>query len=157
MEWSEYERQVMQTVKWCEERKESPTVWATEVGKWAMGETPSPELGQVLVSLLCFQNNTPSLWKFLERAMSSGLLSSLQILSLLSGRSFSPFLFFISLSNIAFSNFLGYFSCVDNRRCKFSWFFFGLMKWILLRMNEKWRVFIKKENEYRKLFIYSRK
>ncbi|PON47750.1 hypothetical protein PanWU01x14_242170 [Parasponia andersonii] len=83
MEWGEYERRVAETVKWCQERNESPLVWAMEVGKWAE-QAPSPELGQVLVSLLCFRNNTPSLWKFLQQAMSSGLLFPLQLLSLLS-------------------------------------------------------------------------
>ncbi|KAM6556132.1 hypothetical protein CsatB_003151 [Cannabis sativa] len=83
IEWSEYERRVVDTVKWCQERNESPLVWSIEMGKWAT-QVPSPDLGQVLVSHLCFQNNTPSLWKFLEGAMSSGLLFPVQVLSLLS-------------------------------------------------------------------------
>ncbi|GMN34901.1 hypothetical protein TIFTF001_042137, partial [Ficus carica] len=44
-EWREYERRVVETVKWCEDRKESPLVWAMEVGKLA-SRVPSPELAQ---------------------------------------------------------------------------------------------------------------
>ncbi|QCE12159.1 mediator of RNA polymerase II transcription subunit 33A-like isoform X1 [Vigna unguiculata] len=44
---------------------------------------PSPELGELLVSQICFDNNHPWMWKFTHHALSSRLLFPLQILSLL--------------------------------------------------------------------------
>ncbi|KAG2404470.1 Mediator of RNA polymerase II transcription subunit 33A REF4-related 1 protein [Vigna angularis] len=44
---------------------------------------PSPELGELLVSQTCFDNNHPWMWKFTHHALSSRLLFPLQILSLL--------------------------------------------------------------------------
>lgn len=110
MEGSEFQARVLQTLKWCQERKESPLVSAMEVAKWAV-RVPSPELGQVLVSHLCFGNNHPSLWKFLHQALSSRLLSPLHVLSLLSAR-FVPFFFFhlFSVAGFAFSFPIWYFS-----------------------------------------------
>ncbi|KAK9291133.1 hypothetical protein L1049_009321 [Liquidambar formosana] len=86
---TEFEQRVLETVKRCQQRKEPPLIWATEVlecvGCAGLG-LPSPELGQVLVSHLCFSNNHPSLWKFIDQAISSRLLSPLQVLSLLTSR-----------------------------------------------------------------------
>lgn len=97
MEMSEFEKRVLQTLKGCQERKESPLTWAMEVGKWAV-RVPSPELGEIVVSHLCFQNNHPSLWKFLHQALSSTLLFPLHVLSLLTARFvfelFTPFFSF---------------------------------------------------------------
>jgi len=101
---NEFEERVMETVKGCEERKEPPLLWAMEVAK-CVGSAglglPSAELGHLLVSQLCLSNNNnnnnnlnlnhlnPSLWKFLDQALSSALLSPLQILALLTSRSLS--------------------------------------------------------------------
>ncbi|XP_077214711.1 mediator of RNA polymerase II transcription subunit 33A-like isoform X2 [Tasmannia lanceolata] len=85
----DFEQRVLETVKSCQERKDPPLVWAMEVSK-CIQETglglPNLELGQVLVSNLCFSNNNPSLWKFIEQGISSRLLSSLQVLALLTSR-----------------------------------------------------------------------
>ncbi|KAK9153410.1 hypothetical protein Sjap_000890 [Stephania japonica] len=80
---------VMETVKWCEERRDSPLAWGMEVSRRVREaglELPSVELGEVLVSNLCFRHNTPSLWKFLDHAISTGLVSSIHVLALLSVR-----------------------------------------------------------------------
>ncbi|KAF5175858.1 hypothetical protein FRX31_034556, partial [Thalictrum thalictroides] len=86
-EFTRFEDRVLETVKLCQERKDSPLTWGMEVCKClreAELGMPSPELGQVLISNLCFNNNNPYFWKFIEQAISSGLLSSLQVLALLS-------------------------------------------------------------------------
>lgn len=97
---SGFEQGVLETLKRCEERNESTMVWAMEVAKcirsWGVG-VPSPELGQLLVSHLCFDNNHSSLWKFIEQALSSGLLYPLQLLSLLTSRYHLP-LFYLNNS-----------------------------------------------------------
>ncbi|XP_020695036.1 mediator of RNA polymerase II transcription subunit 33A-like isoform X3 [Dendrobium catenatum] len=84
---AELEWRVMETLKASEERGDPPLVRAIEAGR-CVGVTagPSTELGQVLVSLLCFRNNTPSLWKLLDQAIHARLLSPLHILALLTSR-----------------------------------------------------------------------
>ncbi|GKV04275.1 hypothetical protein SLEP1_g16451 [Rubroshorea leprosula] len=71
------------------EREAHPLAWAMKMGE-GIGprglEMPSPELAQLIVSHLCFRHNHPSLWKFLHHAMSSGLLSPIHVLSLLTSR-----------------------------------------------------------------------
>ncbi|XP_058075235.1 mediator of RNA polymerase II transcription subunit 33A-like isoform X2 [Magnolia sinica] len=88
-ESSDFQQRVLATVKSSQERKDPPLIWAMEVSK-CIQETglglPNPELGQVLVSNLCFSNNNPTLWKFIEHAISSRLVSSLHILALLTSR-----------------------------------------------------------------------
>lgn len=88
---NEWEEMVLEKIKWCQERKKPPLVWAVEIVKCLQSsnsvvELPSPELGHLLVSHLCFNNNHPSLWKFIYQAFSSRLLSPLQLLSLLTSR-----------------------------------------------------------------------
>ncbi|PKI41004.1 hypothetical protein CRG98_038532 [Punica granatum] len=85
----EFERSVMETLKRCEDRRDAPLVWAVEVAKCvgaADMELPSPELGQVLVSRLCSNFGNPFLWKFLDQALASRLVSSFHVLALLSPR-----------------------------------------------------------------------
>ncbi|XP_050141951.1 mediator of RNA polymerase II transcription subunit 33A-like isoform X1 [Malus sylvestris] len=83
---SELQRRVAELVTAGKRREtESPVEWAVEVRKWVEA-APSIELGEVLVSQLCFQHNRPSLWKFLDIALSSGLLYPLHIISMLSSR-----------------------------------------------------------------------
>ncbi|CAA6654567.1 unnamed protein product [Spirodela intermedia] len=58
-------------------------------GKMRAGEgprAPEPRAWDVIVGSLCFANNTPSLWKFLDQAIASGLLSPLHTLALLTSR-----------------------------------------------------------------------
>ncbi|KAB1224692.1 Mediator of RNA polymerase II transcription subunit 33A [Morella rubra] len=84
-----FEQGVLETLKRCHQRNESTLVSAMEVAKrirsWGIG-LPCPELDQVLVSHLCLDNNSSLLWKFVEQALSSGLLYPLHFLSLLTFR-----------------------------------------------------------------------
>ncbi|KAF3793878.1 hypothetical protein EJ110_NYTH09170 [Nymphaea thermarum] len=76
-------------VKSSQEKKDAPLNWAVEVSKLLQqtgGGFPSLELGDALVSHLCWDNNTPLVWKFIDQAMNSHLVSSLHILALLSSR-----------------------------------------------------------------------
>jgi hypothetical protein len=96
-ELSGFERGVLETLKRCQQRNENTLLWAMEVTKcirsWGIG-LPCAELGQVLVSHLCFDNNHSSLWKFMEQALSSGLIYPIQVLSLLTSRSSKPLLLY---------------------------------------------------------------
>ncbi|XP_068669237.1 mediator of RNA polymerase II transcription subunit 33A-like [Aristolochia californica] len=85
----DFEERVLETVKWCEERREPPLRWAMEVTKYVRHngmELPNLELGQLLVSKLCFSRNNPTLWKLLEQGVCSRLLSPLHVLALLTAK-----------------------------------------------------------------------
>ncbi|KAH7846475.1 hypothetical protein Vadar_014424 [Vaccinium darrowii] len=88
----EFEKTVMETVKGCEQRKEPPLFWTMEVAKCVSSAGlgfPCPELAHFLVSELSLSNNNnyqPFLWKFLDQALSSALLSPLHVLALLTSR-----------------------------------------------------------------------
>ncbi|KAG6643626.1 mediator of RNA polymerase II transcription subunit 33A-like isoform X2 [Carya illinoinensis] len=84
-----FEQVVLETLKRCQQQNESTLVWVMEVAKCirSLGVgLPCLELGHVLVSQLCFDDNNSSLWKFVELALSSGLLYPLHVLSLLTSR-----------------------------------------------------------------------
>ncbi|RWV80142.1 hypothetical protein BHE74_00055744 [Ensete ventricosum] len=70
---AELERRVMATLKASEERGDPPLLRAVEAARCVQEAglgLPNPELAHVLVSNLCFANNTPSMWKLLDQAMS---------------------------------------------------------------------------------------
>lgn len=77
---------MIETVKRCQERQDSVFKWAFEIGKCISSDKSSPELGRVLVNYLCFNNNHPSLWKFIDYAVCSQLLCAIHILALLTER-----------------------------------------------------------------------
>lgn len=64
---------------------------------------PSIELANVMVSYMCWENNVPNLWKFLEKAMVYNMVPSMLVLALLSSRSVFPFSIFFWMSMVAFS------------------------------------------------------
>ncbi|KAI9074293.1 hypothetical protein K1719_043778 [Acacia pycnantha] len=88
-EWNEVKEKVLERVKLFSQRKEPPLYWVMELIE-CLGSLnvrlPSPEFAELLVSHLCFDYNHPSLWKFLQQALSSRLLFPLQVLSLFSSR-----------------------------------------------------------------------
>ncbi|KAK8966788.1 Mediator of RNA polymerase II transcription subunit 33A [Platanthera guangdongensis] len=53
---------------------------------------PSPELAHVLISHLCWANDVPLAWKYMEKALDAGLAPPMLFLALLSSR--SPYLHF---------------------------------------------------------------
>ncbi|KAI6698743.1 hypothetical protein NL676_018862 [Syzygium grande] len=85
----EFERLVSEAAKWCPARGEAPAAWSAEVASCAVArglELPSAELGQVLVSHLSSNFGEPSLWKLLDHAMASRLISAIHALCLLTPR-----------------------------------------------------------------------
>eukprot|EP00256_Glycine_max_P068011 XP_025982606.1 mediator of RNA polymerase II transcription subunit 33A isoform X2 [Glycine max] len=89
LEWDDQVREgVLKKLKlWQQRNNKPPTAWVTELVEHfnTLGiALPCPELGELLVSQICFDNNHPLIWKFIHHALSSRLLFPLQILSLLS-------------------------------------------------------------------------
>ncbi|EOA32401.1 hypothetical protein CARUB_v10015673mg [Capsella rubella] len=80
---------VIQLTKMSQENCIDPRLWASQLSSnlnFFAVEFPSTELAEVIVSYICWDNNVPILWKFLERAMALNLVSPLVVLSLLSHR-----------------------------------------------------------------------
>lgn len=97
---------VIELTKMAQEQCVDARLWASHLSATLKPfvEFPSTELAEVLVSYICWDNNLPLLWKFLERAMSLNLVSPLVVLALLALR----FLFSIlSKVNLCFLTNLG--------------------------------------------------
>eukprot|EP01018_Ginkgo_biloba_P000529 Gb_17497 [translate_table: standard] len=82
----QWQQQVLDLTRLCQEQRDAPLLWAVEVGKClqvADVAMPSVELGQLLISHLCWSNNGPMLWKYIEQAMGTQIVHSLHVLALL--------------------------------------------------------------------------
>ncbi|CAF1965787.1 mediator of RNA polymerase II transcription subunit 33A isoform X1 [Brassica napus] len=79
---------VIELTKMAQEQCVDARLWASHLSATLKPfvEFPSTELAEVLVSYICWDNNLPLLWKFLERAMSLNLVSPLVVLALLAHR-----------------------------------------------------------------------
>ncbi|THU51461.1 hypothetical protein C4D60_Mb06t31290 [Musa balbisiana] len=66
-----------------------PAVWTVHVSSTLAAHVvplPSPELAQLLVSHLCWGNNVPLAWKYVERALAANIAPPMLLLALLSVR-----------------------------------------------------------------------
>ncbi|XP_004298174.1 PREDICTED: mediator of RNA polymerase II transcription subunit 33A-like [Fragaria vesca subsp. vesca] len=79
---------IMQT-KEAQEKGSDPLLWSVQVSSILSSagvSLPSIELANVMVSYMCWENNVPNLWKFLEKAMVYNMVPSMLVLALLSSR-----------------------------------------------------------------------
>lgn len=80
---------VVELTKVAQEKGSDPLVWAIQMysNLNSAGESlPSAELANVLVSYICWENNVPILWKFLEKALMLKIVPPMLVLALLSVR-----------------------------------------------------------------------
>ncbi|GAB2233109.1 hypothetical protein Droror1_Dr00002324 [Drosera rotundifolia] len=80
---------VMEATRKGQERNEDPFLWAIQVSSSMSSaglELPSVELAELLVSHICWGNNVPVMWKFLDKAMGVGIVDPWLVLALLSRR-----------------------------------------------------------------------
>ncbi|KAJ4837533.1 Mediator of RNA polymerase II transcription subunit 33A [Turnera subulata] len=80
---------VLETTKVAQEKGSDPLLWALQVSSnlsFSGVCLPSVELADVLVSYICWENNVPILWKFLEKALALKIVPPLLVLALLSDR-----------------------------------------------------------------------
>lgn len=83
---------VLELTKVAQERSCDPLVWAVQVSSHlssAGAPLPSIELAHLLVSYICWENNVPSAWKLLEKALALKIVPSLIVFPLLSNRFYS--------------------------------------------------------------------
>lgn len=99
---------VIKQTKEAQEKGTDPFLWSMQVSSNLSSAgvcIPSMELANVLVSYICWENNVPILWKFLEKALVLNMVPSMLVLALLSSR--SVFLFLFSILNFV-NNFFSF-------------------------------------------------
>ncbi|PKU77796.1 mediator of RNA polymerase II transcription subunit 33A isoform X1 [Dendrobium catenatum] len=80
---------VMEYTKAAQEKGTDAVDWAVQLSAALASAgvaSPSPELAQVLVSYLCWANDVPLAWKYIEKALSAGLVPPMVLLAFLSSR-----------------------------------------------------------------------
>ncbi|KAG6732058.1 hypothetical protein I3842_01G157900 [Carya illinoinensis] len=80
---------VRELTKLAQRKGSDPLLWALQISSnlnSAGVALPSVELADVLVSYICWENNLPSLWKFLEKALILQIVPPMFVLALLSTR-----------------------------------------------------------------------
>lgn len=88
---------VIEVTKDAQEKGSDPHVWAMQLSKFLNSEgvsLPSIEVAEALVSYICWDNNVPILWKFLDKALVLNIVPPLLVLALFSTRFLFLFLFF---------------------------------------------------------------
>lgn len=80
---------VLELTKVSQEKGGDPLVWAIQVSSCLSSagvSLPSLELANFLVSHICWENNLPIVWKFLEKALVLKIVSPIIVFPLLSSR-----------------------------------------------------------------------
>ena len=80
---------VIEMTKSAQERGGDPVMWAIQLSsalKDAGVPMPSTELADLLVVHICWSNNVPIAWKFLEKALMMKIVPPMHVLALLSVR-----------------------------------------------------------------------
>ncbi|KAL8189437.1 hypothetical protein R6Q57_029003 [Mikania cordata] len=80
---------VLELTKRSQDKGSDPIIWAIHLSSHlnsAGVSLPSPDLADILVSNICWDNNNPNSWKFLEKALIFNIVPPLLVLALLSTR-----------------------------------------------------------------------
>ncbi|XP_059434342.1 mediator of RNA polymerase II transcription subunit 33A-like [Corylus avellana] len=82
---------VIELTKEAQEKSSDPLLWAMQLSSYLNSaevcvSLPSIELADVLVSYICWDNNVPIVWKFLDRALVLNIVPPMLVLALLSSR-----------------------------------------------------------------------
>ncbi|CAK9173677.1 unnamed protein product [Ilex paraguariensis] len=80
---------VLEMTKVAQEKGNDPLLWAIQLSSYLSSSgvsLPSTELANLLVSHICWDNNVPIAWKFLERALMLKIVPPMLVLALLSTR-----------------------------------------------------------------------
>ncbi|XVE73184.1 hypothetical protein DITRI_Ditri11bG0097000 [Diplodiscus trichospermus] len=80
---------VLERTKYAQDKNSDPLLWAFELSSSlnsAGVSLPSTDLAHLLVSHICWDNNVPITWKFLEKALTVKFVPPMLVLALLSTR-----------------------------------------------------------------------
>lgn len=117
---------VMELTKVAQQKGSDPLLWGIQLSSSLSSagvSLPCLEVANSLVSYICWENNVPIMWKFLEKALVLKIVPPMLVLALLSTR----FVFHVSCSRPFFS-FLGLwkflvFGLVYQWICDLKWLF----------------------------------
>lgn len=87
---------VLELTRSAQDKNGDPVVWAIQLSNSLSSSRvslPSIDLAHLLVSHICWGNNVPIAWKFLDKALALKLVPPLLLLSLLSSRYLFSLLF----------------------------------------------------------------
>ena len=105
-----------------------PLLWALHLSSSLSSAgvaLPSVELADVLVSYICWDNNVPILWKFLEKALMLNIVPPMLLLAQLSTRFVCFCALFCCLFKMVFFFWGGF--------CELKW---GILLWVLEKVGE---------------------
>ncbi|KAF3793040.1 Mediator of RNA polymerase II transcription subunit 33A [Nymphaea thermarum] len=80
---------VLDITKRCQKKREEPFLWAIQISghlNMCGVSLPSVELAHILVFHICWDNNVPIAWKYLEQSISSKIAPPILVLGLVSAR-----------------------------------------------------------------------
>ena len=80
---------VLEMTKSAQSKGADPLMWAVELSSSLLSagvSMPSTKVAELLVSHICWSNNVPIAWKFLEKALSIRIVPPMLVLALLSNR-----------------------------------------------------------------------
>ncbi|KAA8527547.1 hypothetical protein F0562_034738 [Nyssa sinensis] len=80
---------ILELTKVAQDKGSEPLLWAIQLSSnlnSAGVSLPSPELANLLVSHICWANNVPMAWKFLEKALVTKIVPPMLVFALLSTR-----------------------------------------------------------------------
>ncbi|XP_042476055.1 mediator of RNA polymerase II transcription subunit 33A-like [Macadamia integrifolia] len=80
---------IVELTKIAQEKGSDPLLWAIQLSSTlnsAGVSLPSKEVAHLLISYICWENNVPITWKFLEKALAMKIVPPMLILALLSHR-----------------------------------------------------------------------
>ena len=101
---------VVELIKVAQQKGSDPLVWVLQLSSNLSSRgvsMPSVELANVLVSHICWENNVPIMWKFLEKALMLKIVPPMLVLALLSQR----FVLLFSILVFQDSVFTGFWCC----------------------------------------------
>lgn len=91
---------VKEQTKVAVDKESDPLLWAMQLSaslNSAGVSLPAVEAAELLVSHICWRNNVPTAWKFLDKALLMRIVSPFPVLALLSTRSFFAVIVFVCM------------------------------------------------------------
>lgn len=82
---------VLELTKSAQDRATDPLTWAVQLSSSLTSagvSLPSTEAAKFIVNHICWENNVPIMWKFLEMALAMKIVPPMLVLALLSVRYF---------------------------------------------------------------------
>lgn len=93
---------VVELTKGAQDKGSDPLLWAIHLSSTlnsACISLPSTDLAHVLVSHICWANNVPMAWKYLEKALAVKIVPPMLVLALLSSRFVASSLSFLGVGS----------------------------------------------------------